>query len=172
MGSRATRTLVLVGSVRGDGSNLFFGCVHKLISALGFNSLGYSPRSRSLATTTTHSESELQTMPQIPLRLAAYTLLIASGYLLYTHKAQDYIQSAGWPFALVLTPQPFPEPSPIEVQAPVSNGFTRHIVAVGDLHGDLGNARKVLQFSGVTDEFGDWAGGVDFFVQTGDIIDR
>ncbi|KAG5637549.1 hypothetical protein H0H81_004180 [Sphagnurus paluster] len=50
--------------------------------------------------------------------------------------------------------------------------FTRHIVAVGDLHGDLPNARKVLQFSGVTDGFGNWTGNVDFFVQTGDIIDR
>ncbi|KAG5646939.1 hypothetical protein DXG03_001662 [Asterophora parasitica] len=50
--------------------------------------------------------------------------------------------------------------------------FTRHIVAVGDLHGDFPNARKVLQFSGVTDAFGNWTGHADFFVQTGDIIDR
>jgi hypothetical protein len=50
--------------------------------------------------------------------------------------------------------------------------FRRHIVAVGDLHGDMANARKVLQFSGVVDEEGDWSGDVDFFVQTGDIIDR
>jgi len=50
--------------------------------------------------------------------------------------------------------------------------FSRHIVAVGDLHGDLHNARRVLDFSGVIDEFGDWSGDVDFFVQTGDIIDR
>ena len=50
--------------------------------------------------------------------------------------------------------------------------FSRRIVAVGDLHGDLYNARRVLDFSGVTDEFGDWSGDVDFFVQTGDIIDR
>lgn len=50
--------------------------------------------------------------------------------------------------------------------------FRRHIVAVGDLHGDYGNARKVLQFAGVVDDMGDWTGDVDFFVQTGDIIDR
>ncbi|KAF5382177.1 hypothetical protein D9615_004405 [Tricholomella constricta] len=50
--------------------------------------------------------------------------------------------------------------------------FVRHVVAVGDLHGDLPNARKVLQFSGVTDDFGNWTGHADFFVQTGDIIDR
>jgi hypothetical protein len=50
--------------------------------------------------------------------------------------------------------------------------FTRHIVAVGDLHGDLLNAERVLRFAGVVDDFGDWSGEVDFLVQTGDIIDR
>lgn len=50
--------------------------------------------------------------------------------------------------------------------------FTRHIVAVGDLHGDLPNARRVLRFSDVIDDFDNWSGNVDFFVQTGDIIDR
>ncbi|KAJ6619566.1 Metallo-dependent phosphatase-like protein [Mycena sp. CBHHK59/15] len=50
--------------------------------------------------------------------------------------------------------------------------FTRHIVAVGNLHGDMKNAQTVLQFSGVVDEFGNWTGYADFFVQTGDIIDR
>ncbi|KAJ7170825.1 Metallo-dependent phosphatase-like protein [Mycena crocata] len=50
--------------------------------------------------------------------------------------------------------------------------FTRHIVAVGDLHGDLKNAQTVLQFSGVVDAQGNWTGDADFFVQTGDIIDR
>ncbi|GAW09713.1 Metallo-dependent phosphatase [Lentinula edodes] len=50
--------------------------------------------------------------------------------------------------------------------------FTRHIVAVGDLHGDLPNALRVLRFSKVIDNVGNWSGAVDFFVQTGDIIDR
>ncbi|KAJ7104021.1 Metallo-dependent phosphatase-like protein [Mycena belliarum] len=50
--------------------------------------------------------------------------------------------------------------------------FTRHIVAVGDLHGDLPNAQTVLQFSGVVDALGNWTGDADFFVQTGDIVDR
>lgn len=52
------------------------------------------------------------------------------------------------------------------------DAFVRRIVAVGDLHGDFGNARKVLEMSGVADEGGKWTGQVDFFVQTGDIIDR
>ncbi|KAH9481721.1 hypothetical protein JR316_0006248 [Psilocybe cubensis] len=50
--------------------------------------------------------------------------------------------------------------------------FTRHIVAVGDLHGDIANARRVLRFADVIDEHNNWSGNVDFFVQTGDIIDR
>jgi hypothetical protein len=50
--------------------------------------------------------------------------------------------------------------------------FTRRIVAVGDLHGDLPNARKVLTMAGVVDAHGDWSGDIDVFVQTGDIIDR
>ncbi|KAF9036144.1 Metallo-dependent phosphatase-like protein [Panaeolus papilionaceus] len=52
--------------------------------------------------------------------------------------------------------------------------FTRHIVAVGDIHGDMANARKVLRFAGVVDDSDEakWTGNVDWFVQTGDIIDR
>lgn len=52
------------------------------------------------------------------------------------------------------------------------DAFVRRIVAVGDLHGDFGNAKKVLEMSGVIDTEGNWTGAVDFFVQTGDIIDR
>ena len=46
------------------------------------------------------------------------------------------------------------------------------IVAVGDLHGDIGNAQKVLKMARVVDSDGMWSGEVDIFVQTGDIIDR
>ena len=46
------------------------------------------------------------------------------------------------------------------------------IVAVGDLHGDIGNAQKVLEMARVVDSDGVWSGEVDIFVQTGDIIDR
>ncbi|KAI9511831.1 Metallo-dependent phosphatase-like protein [Russula earlei] len=46
------------------------------------------------------------------------------------------------------------------------------IVAVGDLHGDIGNAQQVLEMAGVVDSNGMWSGEVDIFVQTGDIIDR
>ncbi|KIJ66966.1 hypothetical protein HYDPIDRAFT_26381 [Hydnomerulius pinastri MD-312] len=50
--------------------------------------------------------------------------------------------------------------------------FTRRIIAVGDIHGDLINAGRVLQMAGVVDEDGNWTGNVDVFVQTGDVIDR
>lgn len=51
-------------------------------------------------------------------------------------------------------------------------GYSKKIVAVGDLHGDMLNALKVLQMAHVVDASGDWSGEIDFFVQTGDIIDR
>jgi len=47
-----------------------------------------------------------------------------------------------------------------------------HVVAVGDLHGDLVDAVKVLSMAGVTDAQGHWAGGDLTLVQTGDIVDR
>lgn len=78
-------------------------------------------------------------------------------------------------YALLHLPSSAPAPSPIpkEPGEPIPDGqFTRHIVAVGDLHGDLVNMKKVLKMSGVLNETGDWSGNVDFFVQTGDMIDR
>lgn len=50
--------------------------------------------------------------------------------------------------------------------------FHRHIVAVGDLHGDLPHALKVFEMAGVIDSERNWTGDVDFLVQTGDIVDR
>ncbi|KAF9036262.1 Metallo-dependent phosphatase-like protein [Panaeolus papilionaceus] len=105
-------------------------------------------------------------------------------YLIFTFKLHDFVPSIVymptqvsimqplsdavrhkfWPWTAKLD-ESLPPPTPRKT-------FTRHIVAVGDLHGDYGNARRVLHFSGVTDKDGDWSGNVDFFVQTGDIIDR
>jgi hypothetical protein len=50
--------------------------------------------------------------------------------------------------------------------------FQRKIVAIGDLHGDLPNALKVLRMTGVIDEHEQWTGDVGFLVQTGDIIGK
>jgi hypothetical protein len=47
-----------------------------------------------------------------------------------------------------------------------------HIVAIGDLHGDLGAARAALRLAGAIDAQDRWTGGRLVVVQTGDILDR
>ncbi|KIJ52500.1 hypothetical protein M422DRAFT_26084 [Sphaerobolus stellatus SS14] len=54
----------------------------------------------------------------------------------------------------------------------VNGEYTLNLVAVGDLHGDYDNALKVLQMANVVDKNENWSGKVDYFVQTGDIVDR
>jgi hypothetical protein len=46
------------------------------------------------------------------------------------------------------------------------------VVAIGDLHGDLDAAKRVLRLAGATDAKGAWIGGKLLVVQTGDEIDR
>ncbi len=46
------------------------------------------------------------------------------------------------------------------------------IVAIGDLHGDLGATRAALRLARVLDEQDRWSGGKTFAVQTGDVLDR
>jgi len=46
------------------------------------------------------------------------------------------------------------------------------IVAIGDLHADLGVTRRVFQLAGATNERDDWIGGSLTIVQLGDIIGR
>jgi len=49
----------------------------------------------------------------------------------------------------------------------------RRVVSVGDLHGDLQQAKLVFEMAGLLDGAGNWAGGNDtIFVQTGDVVDR
>ncbi|WWC59955.1 uncharacterized protein I303_102518 [Kwoniella dejecticola CBS 10117] len=50
--------------------------------------------------------------------------------------------------------------------------FRQRLVAVGDLHGDIQNAQKVLRMAGLIDSQANWIGGQDILVQTGDIVDR
>ncbi|MBW0511338.1 hypothetical protein O181_051053 [Austropuccinia psidii MF-1] len=50
--------------------------------------------------------------------------------------------------------------------------FESRIVAVGDLHGDLNHALRVLRLAGVIDSSNQWAGKKTVLVQTGDIVDR
>lgn len=46
------------------------------------------------------------------------------------------------------------------------------IVAIGDVHGDLGSAREALQLAGAIDENDRWVGGELVVVQVGDQLDR
>jgi hypothetical protein len=46
------------------------------------------------------------------------------------------------------------------------------LVAIGDLHGDLGAARRALRLAGAIDEADQWIGGDLVVVQLGDILDR
>lgn len=56
--------------------------------------------------------------------------------------------------------------APAEALRPV------RVVAVGDLHGDLGATREVLAMAGVLGEGDRWTGGETVLVQTGDVLDR
>jgi len=49
---------------------------------------------------------------------------------------------------------------------------TARIVALGDLHGDLGATRQALRLAGAIDEADQWIGGDLVVVQTGDQLDR
>ncbi|ODO09337.1 hypothetical protein I350_02937 [Cryptococcus amylolentus CBS 6273] len=57
-------------------------------------------------------------------------------------------------------------------EPPARAAFRQRLVAVGDLHGDIDNAKKVLRMAKVIDESSNWAAGTDILVQTGDIVDR
>lgn len=61
---------------------------------------------------------------------------------------------------------------PVTVAPAGPPSFQRTIVAVGDLHGDFPNMMEVLKMSGVVSKNETWSGEVDYFVQTGDIVDR
>jgi len=85
----------------------------------------------------------------------------------------DLTQELGQDDQQSLSTHHFTAHRPWDMQGePPADAFVRRIVAVGDLHGDFGNTRKVLEMSGVIDDEWNWTGNVDFFVQTGDIIDR
>lgn len=47
-----------------------------------------------------------------------------------------------------------------------------HIVAFGDLHGDLEATRRALRIAGAIDSADHWCGGDMVVVQTGDLLDR
>src|SRR5262249_55550324 len=48
----------------------------------------------------------------------------------------------------------------------------KRLVAIGDLHGDLGGARAALRAARAIDDHDRWIGGDLVLVQTGDVLDR
>lgn len=94
-------------------------------------------------------------------RVRPVFLVALPAFLLYLYF------SGGSPKAPPAPPSHGDEPTPHDPRT-----FTRTIVAVGDLHGDLPNMQKVLRMARVVDAHDDWSGDVDVFVQTGDMIDR
>jgi len=48
----------------------------------------------------------------------------------------------------------------------------KRLVAIGDLHGDLGGTRAALRAAGAIDDRDRWIGGQLVVVQTGDVLDR
>jgi calcineurin-like phosphoesterase family protein len=71
-------------------------------------------------------------------------------------------------------PPPLPAAAPGCTVAPLALRLPapRRLVAIGDLHGDLGSARAVLRAAGAIDEHDRWIGGDLVVVQTGDVLDR
>ena len=58
------------------------------------------------------------------------------------------------------------EPRPVDRPAPA------RLIAIGDLHGDIGAARRALRRAGAIDAHDRWIGGSMGVVQLGDVLDR
>ncbi|MBL8617030.1 MAG: metallophosphoesterase [Deltaproteobacteria bacterium] len=74
----------------------------------------------------------------------------------------------------VVAPAPVAAPGPAAAPAPesITVAAGRRIVALGDLHADLGASLAALRLCGLVDGAGAWSGGDTILVQTGDITDR
>lgn len=114
-------------------------------------------------------------MPQTSRLFSLAILLVVLAFCAQSTAFTRHLPSLFKDFQTYLqVPQSFfqPQPNPPDEDAQTAKGYLRKIVAVGDLHGDMPNALKVLQMAHVVDANGDWSGEIDFFVQTGDIVDR
>jgi hypothetical protein len=72
-------------------------------------------------------------------------------------------------------PSPVPAPAPPRctiAPLPARLPGPRRLVAIGDLHGDLGGMRAALRAAGAVDDHDHWIGGELVVVQTGDVLDR
>ncbi|XAR71052.1 Protein-tyrosine-phosphatase [Bertholletia excelsa] len=70
---------------------------------------------------------------------------------------------------LFLPPDPDPDSSP---PLPTTYPSPERLVAIGDLHGDLGKTKTALRIGGLIDASDRWIGGSSTVVQVGDVLDR
>ncbi|KAF9556314.1 hypothetical protein BGW38_009200 [Lunasporangiospora selenospora] len=61
---------------------------------------------------------------------------------------------------------------PALLNAAPTTAVSNRVVAVGDLHSDYPQTVAVLRMANLVDADGNWSGGRDTLVQTGDIVDR
>jgi hypothetical protein len=80
---------------------------------------------------------------------------------------------------LSYTSRSAPAPAPKLPSSPAGDdrpagppAFTKQIVALGDLHGSLATAKRVLRMAGVIGLADEWTLGTGTLVQSGDIVDR
>jgi hypothetical protein len=69
-------------------------------------------------------------------------------------------------------PEPGAAPVAEPLDMPTRYPAAQHVVAIGDLHGDLIATRTALRLAEVIDEHDRWVGGRMVIVQTGDQLDR
>jgi len=74
--------------------------------------------------------------------------------------------------AVEAAPAPKPSARPAESLRDFRFPEPERLVAIGDLHGDLGAARAALRLAGAIDGSDTWIGGKLVVVQTGDQLDR
>lgn len=112
-------------------------------------------------------------IPPVLAVYLAYSLYIPSSFSTIPAALNTFAQKTlNFDLQIPLPVQTHTDPRKADGYLSDPREFRRKIVAVGDLHGDFPNAKRVLEMTRVVDDKGDWTGDVDYFVQTGDIIDR
>jgi Calcineurin-like phosphoesterase len=69
-------------------------------------------------------------------------------------------------------PAPAVAPDCQRSAGPLRQAGAERLVAIGDLHGDVGALADALRAANAVDERGHWSGGSLVVVQTGDVLDR
>ncbi|KAK4704052.1 hypothetical protein P7C70_g2160, partial [Phenoliferia sp. Uapishka_3] len=68
--------------------------------------------------------------------------------------------------------RPISHSSQNPIQSTPNGAFQKRVIVVGDIHGDLSHATRLLRTVGLLNLKSEWVGGEAILVQTGDIVDR